>query len=323
MLRASVLAVYFHARSLILVLMIAQQNPFAYNIDALNAKVYDDPTRVSGERSSYFGFSVALYTSAEESLLLVGAPRANSSELPFVIEPGTVFKCPMNGVCREWMIDKTGNGLHPRERLINQIKDNAWIGATIAVENKTEPRVVITSKNDIGIYNFGMGQIGFSLHMNSLRYDVNVMLGAPGVYNWKGDAILTNALINEPFSRTIIPSPAREQQIHSYNYLGYAVTAGTYFKERDVWYASSAPKSANMYGKVLVFAFPPKTNQRMFIKTILYGQQYGEYFGAALTSCDVNNDRRHELIIGAPQWSRDMDEGLVYIFTGRRNVLYL
>ncbi|CAL1684033.1 unnamed protein product [Lasius platythorax] len=370
MLRASVLAVYFHARSLILVLMIAQQNPFAYNIDALNAKVYDDPTRVSGERSSYFGFSVALYTSAEESLLLVGAPRANSSELPFVIEPGTVFKCPMNGVCREWMVDKTGNGLHPRERLINQIKDNAWIGATIAVENKTEPRVVvcgprwinnivngnrpnwfmngicyatrainadafereaeerilslsnpenqITSKNDIGIYNFGMGQIGFSLHMNSLR-DVNVMLGAPGVYNWKGDAILTTALINKPFLRTIIPSPAREQQIHSYNYLGYAVTAGTYFKERDVWYASSAPKSANMYGKVLVFAFPPKTNQRMFIKTILYGQQYGEYFGAALTSCDVNNDRRHELIIGAPQWSRDMDEGLVYIFTGRRN----
>lgn len=103
---------------------------------------------------------------------------------------------------------------------------------------------------------------------------------------------------------------------------GYAVTAGTYFNERDVWYASSAPRGA-MYGKVLLFAFPPRTNQRISIKTIVYGQQYGEFFGAALTSCDVNNDRRHELIVGAPLWSRDMDEGLVYIFTGRHNVLNL
>ncbi|KAM0729346.1 Integrin alpha-PS4 [Formica fusca] len=357
--------------SLIFILTIAQLNPLAYNIDTLNAKVYDDPTRVSGERHSYFGFSVALYTSAEGPLLLVGAPRANSSELPFVTEPGTVFKCAMNGVCGEWVIDKTGNGPHPRETLINQIKDNAWIGATIAVENKTEPRVVvcgprwinnivngnrpnwfmngicyatrainatafereaeerllplsnpesqITSKNDIGIYNYGVGQVGFSLHVNSPRYDVSVALGAPGVYNWKGHALLITASIDEPFSRKIIPSVAREQQVHSYNYFGYAVTAGAYFNERDIWYASSAPRGANMCGKVLVFAFPPKTNQRIFIKTMVYGQQYGEFFGAALTSCDVNNDHRHELIVGAPLWSRDMDEGLVYIFTGRHN----
>lgn len=75
-----------------------------------------------------------------------------------------------------------------------------------------------------------------------------------------------------------------------------------------------------MYGKVLVFMFPSKTNQRMSIETIINGRQYGEYFGAALTSCDVNSDRRHELIIGAPQWSKDTDEGRIYIFTVRRNV---
>lgn len=129
--------------SLILILTIVQHSPLAYNIDVLNAKVYDDPTRALDGRRSYFGFSVALYTSPKESLLLVGAPRANSSELPMVTEPGTVFKCAMNGVCGEWVIDKTGNGPHPRERLINQLKDNAWIGATVVVENKTEPRVVV------------------------------------------------------------------------------------------------------------------------------------------------------------------------------------
>ncbi|XP_011872800.1 PREDICTED: integrin alpha pat-2-like [Vollenhovia emeryi] len=355
---------------LIFVLAILQRNPSAYNINSLDAEVFRDPMRVPGERGSYFGFSVALYVGANESLLLVGAPRANSSELPYVTEPGTVFKCAMNGVCKEWVMDKTGNGPRPRERFVNQIKDNAWIGATIAVQNKTVARVMvcgprwinniindnkpnwymngicyttlarnahaferqaedhflpltnsgsqITSKNNINIYNYGVGQAGFSLHMSS-RYTVNIAMGSPGIFNWKGDAILTVASMDDPFSRTVIPSLAREPRVHSYNYLGYAITAGTYFNEQDVWYASSAPQGANMYGKVLVFTFPPKTNQRMFIKTILYGQHYGEYFGAALTSCDVNNDGRQELIVGAPQWSRDMDEGHIYIFTARHN----
>lgn len=362
---------YLRVQILILVLAgIPQHNPSAYNINSHNAEIFGKPVHVPGGRATYFGFSVALYVGANESSLLVGAPRANSNALPFVTEPGTVFKCSMNGICKEWVIDKTENGPHPRNRLINQIKDNAWIGATIAVQNSTEARVVVcgprwinnivndnkpnwymngicyatlasnadaferqaeehllplsnsenqvTSKSGVNIYNYGVGQTGFSLHMNS-RYTVNVAMGSPGVYNWKGDAILTIAPVNRPFTRTIVPSLAREPRIHSYNYFGYAITAGTYFNEQDVWYASSAPQAANMHGKVLVFTFPPTTNQRMFIKTILFGQHYGEYFGAALTSCDINNDRRQDLIVGAPQWSRDMDEGHIYIFTARHN----
>jgi len=134
---------YFRIQILIFVLAIRQHNSSAYNINSLNAKIFRDSVHVSHERGNYFGFSVALYVGANESLLLVGAPRANSSGLPSVIEPGTVFKCAMNGVCKEWMIDKTGNGPHPRKRLINQIKDNAWIGATIAVQNSTEARVMV------------------------------------------------------------------------------------------------------------------------------------------------------------------------------------
>lgn len=87
----------------------------------------------------------------------------------------------------------------------------------------------ITSKNNIGIYNYGMGQIGFSLHVNSLEYDVNVALGAPGVYNWKGDAILITTSRDESYSRTIIPSLAREQQIHSYNYFGKCIFLSSSF----------------------------------------------------------------------------------------------
>jgi len=96
---------------------------------------------------------------------------------------------------------------------------------------------------------------------------------------------------------------------------GYAVTAGTYFDDNTISYASSAPKNAN--GTVVVFDFPASTNQNINVRTKVYGQAYGEYFGAALTSCDINNDRRQELIVGAPLWSRDMDEGRVYIYTVR------
>lgn len=132
-------------RTLIFVLTIVRYSPSAYNIDLNSAEVFRNPVSLlSYKRDSYFGFSVALYVGANESVLLVGAPRANSSELQFVTEPGTVFQCKINDVqngCKEWPIDKTENG--PRKEVMSQIKDNAWIGATIAVQNKTEARVVV------------------------------------------------------------------------------------------------------------------------------------------------------------------------------------
>lgn len=89
----------------------------------------------------------------------------------------------------------------------------------------------ITSKNNINIYNYGVGQAGFSLHMNS-RYTVNVAMGSPGIYNWKGDAILTVASMDGPFSRTVIPSLAREPRLHSYNYFGKDISHTATFLSR-------------------------------------------------------------------------------------------
>jgi len=86
----------------------------------------------------------------------------------------------------------------------------------------------ITSKNNINIYNYGMGQAGFSLHMNS-RHTINVIIGSPGVHNWKGDAILMVAPMNGPFSHTVIPSLAREPRLHSYNYFGKHIFLPLFF----------------------------------------------------------------------------------------------
>ncbi|XP_039310702.1 integrin alpha-8 isoform X3 [Solenopsis invicta] len=335
---------------LIFVLTVVRYNSSAYNIDSHSAKVIRNPVSASKERRSYFGFSVALYVGANESSLLVGAPRANSSKVPSLMEPGIVFHCKINcrcTRCTEWPIDNSGNGQFNK---IYQIKDNAWIGATIAVQNSTRPRVLVCAPrwiskfiggnsnwymsgncytsvainagtferqadNGILLMNytnqsmennkFGQWQSGFSIHMNS--YDNNMTISSPGLNEWEGYvsqlAILTNSSTHFWYCTKLV---------QSYDYFGYAVTAGFYFNEKDLYYASSAPRSADMVGLVVIFKFP-------FINSDLTvrGQQYGEYFGAVLTSCDVNGDRRHELIVSAPLWSRDVDEGRVYIFSAQ------
>ncbi|KAL6264541.1 hypothetical protein P5V15_004646 [Pogonomyrmex californicus] len=359
------LEVHFHMQTLIFILTIIRYNPLAYNIDSDSAIIFRDPVFISG-RESYFGFSVALYAGVNESLLLVGAPRANSSAEPDIIEPGVVFKCQMNGICQEWMLDVVHNAPLRFENLINQKKDNSWFGATIAVQDKAEPRVVvcgprwrytvinesveymngicyetlatnisdfdktmewyflpftkkIVHENITSVYNnYTLAQAGFSLYMNS-KNDTDILLGSPGTENWKGDVV--SIAISRYNMKEVKPFLCKNQEICANSYLGYAVTAGSYFdylNKNITWYASSAPRGADLSGLVLVFVL--KNNQATPIRTIFVnGQQVGEYFGAVLTSCDVNNDGRHELIVGAPQWSKNMDEGRVYIFTVRNN----
>lgn len=47
-----------------------------------------------------------------------------------------------------------------------------------------------------------------------------------------------------------------------------------------------------------------------------YGEQFGEYFGAALASCKINGKKEYDrLLVGAPFWSKSgsQEEGRIYI----------
>jgi len=110
----------------------------------------------------------------------------------------------------------------------------------------------ITSKNNINIYNYGMGQAGFSLHMNS-RHAVNIAIGSPGVYNWKGDAILIVAPMNGSFSHIVIPSLAREPQLHSYNYFGKDIFLPLFFQgKRNNGRTYASYRSQNFFSIVII-----------------------------------------------------------------------
>lgn len=135
---------------LLLISLLSIVKLWAYNVDVDNAKIFHYPKdNNENVRKNYFGFSVALYVDEnflENSLILVGAPRANVSQIKTVIEPGSIFKCSIqsNESCKEWILDSTEDGdIKFRSLTAVQLRDNAWTGATIAVKSGINPTVVV------------------------------------------------------------------------------------------------------------------------------------------------------------------------------------
>ncbi|XP_046822776.1 integrin alpha-8-like isoform X2 [Vespa crabro] len=335
-------------------------NTLAYNLDITNAIVFTTPQSLEGRRNSYFGYATALYTSSKNvSAVLIGVPRANISDLQSVLEPGTVYVCLLDKMCKEWIVDNSKDKVY-------QNRNNSWIGGVVLTENnrinsnilvcaprwkyinnknwymngmcywttatsiesfekEAEKMALITindnqltSWNGIFLYNFGMGQLGFSADM---RYFVNkselsVVLGSPGIFNWKGSTVLLTELTSG-YRQIIIPNNRNIDM--DINYLGYSTTSGFYFSKQERLFASSSPRSNNMKGYVIIYSFPKYSGKTIDISNTLNGYQYGEYFGASLASCDLNNDDKDDLIVGAPLWTKDMDEGRVYVFIAWEN----
>ncbi|XP_012234864.1 integrin alpha-9-like [Linepithema humile] len=91
---------------------------------------------------------------------------------------------------------------------------------------------------------------------------------------------------------------------------GYTVTSGYYFAPTQSLFACADP-GWNQTGQVAVM----KTNEKFTsVVARLYGSDIGEFFGASLTTGDLNNDGLHDLVIGAPHWGND--HGRIYIYLG-------
>uniref|UniRef100_A0A0C9RXW8 ITGA8_5 protein n=1 Tax=Fopius arisanus TaxID=64838 RepID=A0A0C9RXW8_9HYME len=331
----------------------------AFNLDKKNSIVFSDPNAGYYRKGSYFGYAVAIYESNSDPLVIVGAPRANVSRLLGIREPGAVYWCRLSGQCREWPIDNSRNGELHGIQGINQMIDESWIGATISVENKPQPRVVVCAprwKNILwgsafmnGIcyyaiassseafqrpvqkfiteltyprrqvtentnYNyFAMGQLGFSIHQFSDEPIWDAMVGAPGCYAWTGTPVMISE--NKPGRLSSLIS---EKFDDNTQLTGYSVTSGFYFDDETRWYVAAAPQTSDLKGKIEIFQYDG--NHAFRGVRIVKGMQNEEYFGASVTSCDVDNDRRDDLIVGAPSWSDKGDEGRIYIISARRNV---
>ncbi|XP_071438633.1 integrin alpha-PS4-like [Hetaerina americana] len=185
------------------------------------------------------------------------------------------------------------------------------------------------------IYYYSYGGAGLSVDFVANSSDV--IIGAPGVFDWKGTVIryhesgsplgsnvasLNSNDLAGNYDGVLIPNPFQNDQINPSAYFGYSVGSGRFFSSNKVYYVAGAPRAGHLKGKVFIFEFPQGEQQPVLIKMEMEGSQFGEYFGSSLCVVDLNADGLDDLVVGAPQHSlkstgqmhQSGDEGRIYVF---------
>ncbi|KAJ1530274.1 hypothetical protein ONE63_005196 [Megalurothrips usitatus] len=208
----------------------------------------------------------------------------------------------MNGLCYSLSSDRLAK---PDAPLVENEKQGQ------AVEDPAAPH---KKKN---VFYYAFGEAGFSAHVSEEAGEV--LLGAPGVYSWRGSAVRYR--INEA-GRLVEMFVARPDTLQDYGYFGYSVTAGRFMPGNNrpgrVQYAAGAPRASDT-GKVFLFDLADgvaDSGDGMAVLQELSGEQLGEYFGAAVLAEDVTGDGLADLLVGAPQHTTAEagDAGRVYVF---------
>ncbi|KAM6042838.1 LOW QUALITY PROTEIN: integrin alpha-IIb [Theristicus caerulescens] len=98
-------------------------------------------TTYEGPPGSYFGFALDFHMTEGRPSVVVGAPRANTSQ-PGVAQPGAVFLCPWPAnkttACRPLPIDAAGDETETQSTLeLHTYKSHQWLGASVTSWNGT------------------------------------------------------------------------------------------------------------------------------------------------------------------------------------------
>uniref|UniRef100_A0AAZ3PVY3 VWFA domain-containing protein n=1 Tax=Oncorhynchus tshawytscha TaxID=74940 RepID=A0AAZ3PVY3_ONCTS len=142
-----------------------------------------------------------------------------------------------------------------------------------------------------------MSQSGFSAVYDTL------VLGSVGSNNWRGSLFETEGLRSEERE---IQDPTLDKD----SYMGYSVAVGK--KNENLLYFTGAPRSEHM-GRILLFN---KVNNNWTVAQSLPGEQMGSYFGAELSSVDIDSDGNTDfLLVGAPMFHQPPREGRIYVYT--------
>ncbi|XP_061874669.1 integrin alpha-IIb-like isoform X1 [Colius striatus] len=100
----------------------------------------DNSTFYEGPPGSYFGFSLDFHLAEGRLGVVVGAPRANTSQ-PGVVQPGAVFLCswpPGDTPCQPVPMDTAGDETETHNNLrLHTYKSHQWLGASVTSWNGT------------------------------------------------------------------------------------------------------------------------------------------------------------------------------------------
>ncbi|XP_033127709.1 integrin alpha-9-like isoform X2 [Anneissia japonica] len=254
-------------------------------------------------------------------------------------------------ISRVWLgNEKTSYDVRP---LVEDLKDNQWLGASLTREpytgkvavcghrwsntfyadailpngvcyqldaalnymtvEKIRPCLTETQiKADVngkGIPWHGWCQAGFSAEYS---IDGNTLiLGAVGSLAWRGSVIsVTESNYGAEVNVADVSSwyPANEEDE---SYIGYSVSSG-YFVRSDLVHGVTGAPRAYQKGKVFIYDL-----QTFSVHAEFFGEKMNTYFGAAVKGIDLNKDGMTDLLVGAPLYSKVLDEGRVYIYMNK------
>ncbi|XP_017157196.1 integrin alpha-3b isoform X1 [Poecilia reticulata] len=313
-----------------------------FNIDAKFPVIKQGKTD-----GSFFGFSVALHRQTKGSdkyLLLVGAPKEKANSLPNVNETGAVYACPIS----EDRTDCTRMDLVTSTKP-SEIVEGMWLGVTVATQRSLkEGRVLACGHRYVKISTGQRRMIGKCfVRSNDLTLDNNdlwqtdsyercnpgddhkkegmcnlgisggitetdVVLGATGSNNWKGNVHLTWRDPNPDNYGTSIQRTIKDDKKNNI-YIGYSVLEEQkLLSSHHNTVVTGSPRDESK-GSVML---GEQIQDKIQITHTILGEQVGSYFGSSLAATDLNNDGWNDLIVGAPFYfdRNALSGGAVYVF---------
>lgn len=186
------------------------------------------------------------------------------------------------------------------------------------------------------------GEQGLSVHVTENNEEI--LIGAPGIFTWKGSVIRYKAKSLEDFGglsrrdqehssfprhqynsdiieySSDIPNPLHWNQ-DDYSYFGFAVSSG-YFdgpQSLKILYVATAPQANSQQGEAYIFDivdYHSSSDKTIKIFHKFAGEQFGEYFGYSVIVEDFDGDGFSDIAIGAPYNAKDgtSENGAVYIY---------
>uniref|UniRef100_A0A673FNY9 Uncharacterized protein n=1 Tax=Sinocyclocheilus rhinocerous TaxID=307959 RepID=A0A673FNY9_9TELE len=277
----------------------------AFNLDVENPAVY------TGPNGSYFGYTVDFYMTDSSVSIIVGAPKANTSQ-PNIREGGSVFYCPWSLSQSQCSIDWFGATVRVHEDSVLACAPlYSWRAKEDTPHADTTGSCFLSVKNFTKFVEYapcrtefherkgqGYCQGGFSADFTQ---EGKVVLGGPGSYFWQGQVItavkqeIVKAYYPGFFLTSVngqIQTKQKKEITFDDNYMGYSVAVGEFSGDDD----EGDVKLRSLY------------------------LHMGSYYGYAVAATDINNDGMTDLLVGAPMFMvRDSDGrleelGRVYVY---------